>query len=193
MAERSDEQLVSDYLDGDAVAFDFLVARYVPVLYRFLFRFVSTSADAQDATQETLVKIWKNIRRYDLKRPFKTWVFTVAKNTAIDLAKKKRPTALADFEDDDRSLADTIEDETPLPDRVVENVLLAERLDAAIAGLPPKSKVAFLLHYDEGLTFREIAEITGEALDTVKSRAFRAAKQLRARLANHEDMHQKPV
>lgn len=185
METRTDEQLVAAYLSGDRHSFEELVVRYVPILYRFLYRFTSSTAEAEDVAQDVFVKVWKNVHSYNSAHLFKTWIFTIAKNTALDYLKKRKPVTFSDVEEHDTFLED-LADVEPLPDAVVEHVLFSERLHDAIGTLSPKLRIAFLLHYEDELSFREIAEMLGESLDTVKSRARRAAHALREKMLDKQ-------
>lgn len=191
MSEPSDEQLAVDYLQGDAAAFDRLVERYLPVLYRFLYRFTGSGVDAEDAAQEAFIKVWKNFASFDPNRSFKTWFLTVAKNAALDWSKKRRPKPFSELSNEETATIDDLEDPQPLPDEVAERALAGEELAVAIAELPERSRIALALHYDEGLAFREISEVLGEPLDTVKSRVRRAAAALRVILTERAELHQK--
>lgn len=190
METRTDEQLVAAYLSGDKHSFETLLLRYIPILYRFLYRFTNSIAEAEDVTQDVFVKVWKNVHTFDSAHKFKTWIFTIAKNTALDYLKKRKSITFSDIDEHDTFLEEIVDAE-PLPDAVVESVLFSEKLHTAIDTLSPKLRVAFLLHYEEGFAFREIAEILGDSLDTVKSRARRAAITLREKLLEKmEEEHQ---
>ncbi len=179
MDGRTDEQLVADYLRGEDGAFDRLVERYLPVLYRFLARFTASRADAEDAAQDAVLKAWKGIGSYDRRRPFRTWLFTIAKNAAVDQLRKKNPTAFSALaREEEERIAEEVPDGQPLPDALVQRAQAAHLLEEAITALPPKARVAVLMHDTEGLTFQEIAEVLREPMNTVKSRYHRAVKAL---------------
>ncbi len=91
MPDRSDENLVTDYLKGDKKALEILIGRYLKPIYNFLYRYTGDVAEAEDITQEAFVRAWKNIRKFDRNKKFKTWIFGIAKNAAIDFLRKKKP------------------------------------------------------------------------------------------------------
>ena len=70
--------------DGDADALTWLVRRWTPGVYRFVFRMLNNEEDARDITQETFTRAIRNLNRYDIKRPFSTWVYRIARNACID-------------------------------------------------------------------------------------------------------------
>jgi len=90
MPEISDKKLIKQYLHGDEKSLGFLIKRYLKPIYNFVYRYVSEAASAEDITQETFVKVWKNLNKFDQRKHFKTWIFCLAKNTAIDFLRKKK-------------------------------------------------------------------------------------------------------
>ena len=86
--ERDDNELVAAYKRGDQRAIETLVARHLPAVYNFARRFVGIEY-ADDVTQETFVKVWKHIRRFDEKRNFRVWLFTIARRVSIDWTRKR--------------------------------------------------------------------------------------------------------
>lgn len=185
MDMRSDNQLIGDYRAGDAGALEILISRYLRPVYVFAYRFVGNAADAEDVAQETFLRVWKHFGQFDAARNFKTWAFSIAKNAALDLLKKKKPAAFSDFDNDDggNAIADTIEDGHPLPSELFDRAGLAAALAAVVAKLPLKQRTVLFMRYTDGFSFREIGEILGEPLHTVKSRHHRAVIALKALLA----------
>jgi len=90
--ELSDSELVIAYKDdGQEVAMTTLVNRYVSIVYNLIVRLVGDRREAEDLTQETFMKMWKALSRFDTDKTFKTWIFVIARNTAIDYLRKKKP------------------------------------------------------------------------------------------------------
>lgn len=181
---RTDEKLVSDYLSGDRAALDVLIQHYLKPIYHFAYRMVGNAHDAEDITQDTFVKAWRHIKRFDERKSFKTWVFSIAKNTALDFLKKKKTVPFSAFEnaEGDNVLIDGIADAEPLPPELFDRADLAEFLAATVQKLSSEHRMVLVLHYNEQLNFREIAEVLREPLHTVKSRHRRAIIALRALL-----------
>jgi len=149
----TDEQLVAGYLAGDEMALEILIKRYLRPIYSFTFRFVGDSQETEDITQEVFVKVWRNLKKFDKNKKFKTWIFTIAKNTCLDWQKKKKTLPLF--------FAETIRDPSPI---------LNEPLDRILERLSPKYRMVLFLRYNDHFTFREIAESLGESIDTIKTR-----------------------
>jgi len=115
-------------------------------------------------------------------KPFTTWLYTIAKNTVLDYFKKKRAIPFSDIDgemQDGESFAETLEDESPLVSVLLERAEAGEEVMTALAALPPTQRMAILLHDAEDLTFQEISEVSGEKLDTVKSRYRRGVLALK--------------
>ncbi len=180
MDERSDADLVHAYHAGEEPALSELVRRYLSPVFRFLVHMIGDADAAEDVAQETFVKAWKHLRRFKTEKSFKTWLFAIAKNTAIDALRKKNPIAFSTLEKEDGpDIAESIADDQPLPDIVLDRERTKGEIDAALAELPPKARTVIVLHEAEDLTFQEIADTLGEPMNTVKSRYRRGVAALR--------------
>jgi RNA polymerase sigma-70 factor (ECF subfamily) len=183
---RSDQQLVSDYLSGDEKSLEVLFGRYLKPIYSFIYRYVGDRQDAEDVTQEVFVKAWRNLKKFDQQKSFKTWIFSIAKNTVIDFLKKKKATTFSDFENEEgekeNMITETLVDPSPLPQELLEKADVAQMINTAMEKLSPKYRMVLFLRYNDHFTFREIAEIFGESLNTIKSRHQRAILILRKML-----------
>jgi len=173
MMLNSDSQLVVDYLKGDEKSLEVLIKRYLKPIFSFVFRFTGNIHDAEDITQEVFVKVWWNLKKFDRQKSFKTWVFSIAKNTAIDFLKKRRTQVFSETE------IETVVDPTPLPQELLEKAEAGELLKSALNKLELKYRMVLLLYYNDHFNFREIAEILDEPLNTIKSRHRRALLMLR--------------
>jgi len=83
--DETDQQLIESYFDGDEAALAVLVNRYLKPVYNFAFRLTGNQADAEDVSQETFLKAWKNIKKFRADENFKAWILKIARNTAYDL------------------------------------------------------------------------------------------------------------
>lgn len=90
MQTYTDEQLIKNYLKGDDNSLEILIRRYLKPIYFFVYGYTKDEQKAEDIAQEVFVKIWKNLKKFDKNKNFKTWIFTIAKNTALDYLKKKK-------------------------------------------------------------------------------------------------------
>lgn len=180
MKDYTDEQLILRAQKGDTDALNFLFSRYLKMVYNFSFRYVSSVTDAEDITQETFVKVWRNIKSFKQGYSFKSWLYTITKHSCLDFLKEKSALPFSAFDTvDGNMILDTVADQgKQIEDRIDQN-MLANTLSSAIAKLSPKAAQAIELHYRNELNFREISEHTGDSLHTIKSRYRRALIELK--------------
>jgi len=183
MKSETDEQLVANYLKGNEKALEILIKRYLKPIYNFVYRYIG-SEEAEDVTQEVFLKIWRNLKKFKQNKKFKTWIFSIAKNTAIDFLKKKKIIPFSEFEKESKenTLIETVPDSFSLPNEFLEKAELAEEINSVLEKLPLSYRMVLFLYYTEHFNFREIAEILGESINTVKSRHRRALLMLKKML-----------
>ena len=118
MPTNLDAQLIINYLAGDEKSLEILIKRYLKPIYSFVYRYVNNSQDTEDITQEVFVKAWRNLKKFNQQKSFKTWIFSIAKNTSVDHLRKKRAVTFSNFENQEGKnlLAETWAD--PAPNRV---------------------------------------------------------------------------
>jgi RNA polymerase sigma-70 factor, ECF subfamily len=176
----SDEEIVALYKEGQEEVLKELIERYTPLLYNFTARLTDKNS-ASDIVQETFIKVWKNLRKFDpAKASFKTWIFTIAKNTAMDFLRKKKSLLFSDMEkEEDGSFSENIADENLLPHEALQKLQDSELLNKVLDKIPVHYKTILTLHYQEDMTFDEIGKILDKPLNTVKSQHYRALILLR--------------
>ena len=180
MPVQSDERMVMAYLAGDQEAFSFLVDRHMKHLYNFVLQLVSDRNAAEDIVQETFVKAWKHLSRFDQSKSFKTWIFAIAKNTAYDHLKRKKTLPFSLFENEEgENVLENTPAENDHPEDILDREATKVELEAKLAALTPLYRTILKLHYQEDLSLHEISEILGEPYNTVKSRHQRALKNLK--------------
>ncbi len=182
--ELTDKQLIEDFLAGDDASFELLVKKYLKPAYNFLYRLTGGDvALTDDLTQEAFLKAWKNIKRYDLEKNFKVWIFTIAKNNARDAWKRKKTLPFVLFENSDGyNKLDEVAEEKPLPDEILERIESAGELDVKLKKLPKKYQAILLMRYKDDLSVAEIAEVLSIPYNTVKSQHQRALGLLKNEL-----------
>ncbi len=180
MTHTDDQKLIERHLSGDADAFPLLMKNSLKSVYRFAYQFTHEEASAEDITQDTFIKAWKHLGRFDPKKKWRTWIFAIAKNTAYDYLKKKKSLPFSAFEDaEGNSPIEAIDDENLLPDALFEKKEIAEEMGRALRRISIVNREVLTLKYLEDFSLEEISEILEEPYNTVKSRHARALKSLK--------------
>lgn len=181
MDKETDENLISGYLKGDKSAFEELVKRYMKPVYSFICRNTGSAKDAEDITQEVFVRVWKNVKKFDKDKSFKTWIFSIAKNASIDFLRKKKTLPFSAFEDSEGKntiIENLVDSAFSLPEFLKQKDI-SKMIISAVNKLPKKYQEILSLRYNSELSFREISLFSGESINTVKSRHRRALIALR--------------
>ena len=191
----TDEDLMINFQAGDAKAMEELFARYQKPLFNFFYRMVGRREIAEDLVQETFIKLCRfgsTFRGADAK--FSTWLYSVASNQCRDHLRHvaRRPEmTLGEFEqnltESDAESADPMphSGSSPVEDHVIR-MELRETLKKAVNALPEKERTALILREYQGLEYKDIAQVLGCPLGSVKVLIFRARQRLRSRLGNME-------
>jgi RNA polymerase sigma factor (sigma-70 family) len=154
-------------------------------LFAFIRNRVRNRADAEDLLQDVLYQL---LSGYSVTEPIENltaWLYTVARNRIIDWYRKRRPQPVTDFtneEGETLNLAELLFDPSHEPDALYTRSIVWRELAGALDELPSKQREVFVQHELEGKTFRQIAEITGESINTLLSRKRYAVLYLRERL-----------
>jgi RNA polymerase sigma-70 factor (ECF subfamily) len=182
----SDESLVALAVEGDQAAFARLVRRYQRRLTAFLAQLVGDLELARELSQETFIRAWSALDRFDPRYKFSTWLFRIGHNLGIDHLRRRRITTVplvredADGEEVEVAVADVGKD----PLEHFENRELARELRGAINGLRPEYRELVLLRHFAGLSYQEIADFKSMPIGTVKNKLFRAHTVLRKALVS---------
>ena len=180
MQTVTDTDLAQRAAAGDPEAFGALVERWAPAVRRVARAALGDPDEADDAAQDAFLSAWTNVGSYDPTRPFGPWILRIAANRALDRGRKRKVRAAESLTDE---RAETTAGTLAGPDRETERSLLRERLDVALAQLPPRQRVAVTMFDAEGYTHGEIAEVLGVPEGTVRSDVFHARRALRGALA----------
>lgn len=176
----TDEMLIAAVRGGDEAALVTLYDRYAASIYSLAIRITGDRLTAQEVTQDTFLRLWKNAASFDRERgAFGAWLFAIARRRALDvLRSRQRQVKVADgtFISDGGTLPEPMQHDTS------EQIVLAQVISQAVSTLPLAQRQAIELAYFGGLTQQQIATQTGEPLGTVKSRMRAAMETLRGRL-----------
>ena len=169
-AADSAEELAVRARDGSRVSFDELVVRYRPQLVAFLARRLASAADAEDVAQETFVRAYDHLDRYDPARPFSTWLFAIAKNVAANHALARTRRDARELEGSRREPADDRADD--------DRASASDIWQRAAAVLHPGPYRVLWLRYAQGMTVSEIATALGRSSVAIRVMLFRARRRL---------------
>jgi RNA polymerase sigma-70 factor (ECF subfamily) len=186
---RTDESLVAAHLTGDAAAFRELVLRYGDSVLGYLFRMTGNRDQAEDLFQETFKKVHEKAHTFRGGR-FKSWLFTIATRVAIDGARrrKRQPVVVAvpeqDCDGENPSSLDTVAAAEDAPDPAEELARKEQKAQVrrAVESLPEKQRATLVLAYYEQLSYRQVADVLGCSVGTVKTQMSRALATLARRL-----------
>ncbi|MAT38088.1 MAG: RNA polymerase subunit sigma-70 [Ectothiorhodospiraceae bacterium] len=176
----SEEEIIQRAQSGDKDALSKLVNEYSPMIYRFSYNVCRNDERAQNTTQETFLSMVKNIKQFNNKSKFSTWLYTIVSNHCFMLARKNKPGRFVSIDDDEHPVAENIYAESDAtPDELLERTNVRELLQEAMDKLAPEYRIIFTLRDVEGLSTAEVAQITDLSVPAVKSRLHRARAFLR--------------
>lgn len=183
----SDLELIEDFKKGDEGVFEELVRRYQKKVYNSTYRMMGNHEDAWDLAQESFLRVYRNLSRFQGKASFSTWLFTITTNICRDELRKRqrrvKTQSLSEpIQTKDGELERELVDVSMIPEEISLNRELQDEIQEVIGKLPPEQKEAIILREFDGFNYDEIAEITGVAIGTVKSRISRARRNLRSEL-----------
>jgi RNA polymerase sigma-70 factor (ECF subfamily) len=187
---KTDEELAQKCKKLDEFAFQELTKRYIRPIFNFVRRYAQADEVAEDMAQDTFFKVWRKIHQYRKGMKFKPWLYTIARNTALDYIKKRKAIVFSDLDDNENDLAfsDSLEDVTPPQSDLFDNAAMAETLTRTLKLLHPDHQTVVALHYQEELTFDEIAKVMNRPMNTVKSWHRRALIRLRQLLKDDKSL-----
>lgn len=191
MNDKALEKLIKQAQKGDVEAFERIIEEHQAVVYSIAFKMAGNESDAFDMAQESFLKIYRNLNKFDGRSKLSTWIYRVVSNTCLDELKKRKRhienTKSFDEEIDtsEDKIVLEIRDDKPLPDEQLENAELRDVLNKAVSELSEQHKAVLVLRDIEGFSYEDISEILNINAGTVKSRLSRARMALRKILQNN--------
>ena len=185
-----DEQaLIDSARKGDARAFNQLVLLYQRMAYNVAYRILGDRDAASDATQDAFLKAFKAMRRFR-GGSFKAWLLRIVTNACYDQLRRKqrRPASSLDDLPVEADHSRYMHDPAERPDEFVERQELSDTIQAGISTLPAEQRTVLVLSDVQGLSYKEIAEVTGLSLGTVKSRLSRGRARVRDYLMEQREL-----
>jgi len=182
--ETADGAMVARARAGDADAFRVLVERHSRLLFRLAFRMTGNQEDAEDVVQESFLRAYRQLPRFDGRASFGTWLYRIAANCALDLGRSRRrrweQAAPADAAAEDPLKA--VPSADPTPERIALSSEVRERVTEAMNALSHTERTAFVLRHFEGMNIEEVSRVLGCHSGAAKHSVFRAVRKLRRAL-----------
>ena len=168
--------------DGDRRAFEELVNLYKDKIFHLSYRILGNVQEAEDIVQETFLRVFRNLHRYDENQKFSTWIYRIATNQCIDRIRKRKHNYSLDAEIMDGEGSDWYSMLPAYEETPESKLLVAEtkqEIQKAIYALPAKYKTVIILRYLHDLSLQEISEVTEMPITTIKTRVHRGREYLR--------------
>src|SRR2546430_1234646 len=184
MMEVSDAAAVARAREGDQEAFGVLVERHSVRLFQLAYRMTGNEQDAQDIVQETFLRAYKQLGRFESRAGFGTWLHRIAANCSLDLLRKrKRHDAQIDpVELDVLEPRSTLSPQAPTPDDQAFHLEVRQKVEAAMEQLTPMERTAFVLRHFEGESIEAIGRVLSTGPSATKQSIFRAVQKMRRAL-----------
>ena len=183
-----DETLVIQVARGNSAALEVLYDRYASIVLGISLKVIGDQALAEDVLQETFWRVWQSAATYQSQRgPFTGWLFRIARNLAIDTYRRRnvRPQAISGVNGSEPMIEETPDPDTDVAEQA-QSILKNRQIRKALAALPVVQRQVIEMAYFYGMTRQEIAEVTGEALGTIHTRARLALQKLRGEFERDE-------
>jgi RNA polymerase sigma-70 factor (ECF subfamily) len=168
---------------GDSEAFRALVERHSRAVFRLAFRMTGNEQDAEDVVQESFLRAYRQLGRFESRANFGTWLYRIVANCSVDLMRAKQARH-------DQTRSESLDDavkmpaaDLPGPERLAQSAEIQRRVQAALSDLSPLERAAFTLRHYEGRSVDEISRALGLGTSAAKHSVFRAVRKLRAALA----------
>jgi RNA polymerase sigma-70 factor (ECF subfamily) len=182
---QTDAATVALARGGDSEAFRALVDSHSRAIYRLAHRMTGNASDAEDVVQETFLKAYKQLGRFESRANFGTWLHRIAVNCSIDLI-RSRPHREAGHDSEDLEEMGGVDAANDTSQRTPERLMLStevqERINEAMSALSPRERAAFVLRHFEGNSIDDISRSLGLKANATKHSIFRAVRKMRAAL-----------
>ena len=187
--EVTDAAVVAQVLAGDRDAFRVLVDRHSRSIFRVIYRMTGNQQDTEELVQETFLRAYKSLERFELRANFSTWLYRIAVNRTLDFlsARKthmqtKDTYQIVDQPDAEESNQVQLPTSTPGPDRLLLSSEMKQKIAGALGLLTPAERVAFTMRHMEGRSIEEISQTLNLKASAAKNSVFRAVQKLRQQL-----------
>jgi RNA polymerase sigma-70 factor, ECF subfamily len=180
--EWADQAVVEKARSGDGEAFRVLVERHSRGLFRLSFRMTGNESDAEDVVQETFLRAYRQLGKFDGRASFGTWLYRIAANCALDMVRARQRRGEQAPAEPGADWLLSIASEDPRPDRLAMSDQVRRRVAEAMDELSPAERTAFVLRHFEGMCMEEVSRALGCQTGAAKHSVFRAVQKLRRAL-----------
>ena len=184
--EDSDSVAVARAKSGDGDAYRTLVDRHSRSVFRLAYRMTGNEQDAEDVVQETFMRAFKQLNRYEARSSFSTWLYRIAANYSLDLVRKRKRHGEVSMTEspssDDAPEVRALPSGAPGPDRIFYGGRVQECVSSTLRELSQQERTAFVLRHFEGQSIEEISAVLGLSGNAAKHSIFRAVQKLRRAL-----------
>jgi RNA polymerase sigma-70 factor, ECF subfamily len=182
---KSDQALIRAVLAGDKEAYGVLVERHGEAMFRVAFRITECEPDAEEIVQEALLRGYRSLAEFDARADFRTWIYRIAVNCALQLLKKRKSEAAVPIgeEFDEERPGIQLADYGAGPERLLLDREIEHRRHAAMEKMTEDERLAFVLRHLEGRSTEEIAVVLEVTPNNAKQAVFRAVQKMRRSLA----------
>ncbi len=168
------QQWLDEAIQGNEEAYCRLVEHYQKGVFNLCYRMLGNRQEAEDAAQEVFWRAYRALHRYDPTRSFQTWLLSIASHFCIDQQRKRR----LNLVEIDTPFEETYHDNSPTPESVYNHNEQASQIEELMNELKPTDRAALVLRYYQQMSEKEIADTLSLSVSAVKSRLFRARKEL---------------
>jgi RNA polymerase sigma-70 factor (ECF subfamily) len=170
MNQKEENAVIRQVQNGEQQAYTLLVEKYKGPLFNLAYRMTGNYQDAEDLAQEAFVKAYLSLRRFNRKKRFFPWLYTICLNLIRNHLKKERKNS---------AIEDASVEDSPTPEQAVLRQEEAEKLAHCVRKLPLDLREAVILRYYQELSFADISETLGISLSAAKMRVYRGLERLR--------------
>jgi RNA polymerase sigma factor (sigma-70 family) len=177
-----DFELIRHFQEGKRWAFDALMKRHEKRVYRLILGIVGDQESAADIVQETFIRAFGSLDRFQFRASFSTWVHRIAVNLCLSKLRRDRLNPLQSLSELSNLLTSTFS----RPGQDLATRELGQQIEEAVAALPPKQRAIFVMRQGEDLSYTEIAKVMGRSEGAIRASYFQAVRKLRRSLQDHE-------
>lgn len=182
MTTRTDRELLSLVLDGDKDAYRPIVERHAPTLFRVAYRITGNRGDAEEVVQESFLRAYQQLPRFELRSDFATWIYRITVNCALNMVQKDRATRARLVDSVLEGLESNLRDTQADPERLAASAQISHERESAMKNLTDIERTAFVLRHMEERSIDEIATVLGMTVNSAKQAVFRSVQKMRRAL-----------